>query len=391
MPTPLAVDPDFADAARGGARVLGLMSGTSLDGLDLCLARVTHDRSLGQWSYELNAAETVPYDAAWRTRLEAAYELRGDASGLSPKLAALDRDYGRYLGERAAEFLRRRRARADLVASHGHTVHHRPAEGYTLQVGDGRQLAAACGLQVVADFRTADVRAGGHGAPLVPLADEILFGGYAQCLNLGGFANVSYAASDGRRVAYDITAANGLLDRLSRRLGHDYDADGALAQGGRIDRQLSDRLAGLAHYRLAPPKSLGREWLEDSVWPLFGADDVDARDALATATAHVAAETARALAAGPPGEVLVTGGGAHNGFLVASIRARLSATHRLTVPDRRLVDFKEALAFALLGARRVRGEATALASVTGARRDTVGGVFAQAPSREENRDAVGGC
>ena len=368
------MDADFA-AARP-ATVVGVMSGTSLDGLDLALVRLAR-RDDATWAYELLAGVTRPYDPGWRGRLEGAF------ADTDPAIDALDAAYGRWLGEEVWRFAAAAGATPDLVASHGHTVHHRPGEGYTRQVGDPRLLHEVCGIPVVADFRTADVALGGEGAPLVPVADRLLFGAYAQCLNLGGFANVSYEAPDGRRLAYDITVVNALLNRLAEAAGRPYDADGELARAGRVDERIASRLDALPFYRATPPKSLGREWLEASVWPVFAAAALPAGDALATATSHVARQLAGALARGPRGEILATGGGAYNAYLIECVRDRLPGTHRLVFPEggesgegapASLVDFKEAVAFALLGALRVRGETNALASVTGAARDSSGGV-----------------
>ena len=360
--------------AEGGPRVvIGMMSGTSLDGLDVAAVGLEL-RAEGRWAYELLCAETVAYEEAWRTRLIDAFD-RG--AGLEREDAAwlrqLDRAYGDWLGERAADFAAAYGLTPALVASHGHTVHHRPERKYTLQVGDPERVAAACGLPVVADFRRLDVELGGQGAPLVPVADRLLFGDYAQCLNLGGFANVSYEAPGGR-LAYDITVVNGLLNRLAERCGRPYDDGGGLARRGTVLPDLSARLGALSYYATPPPKSLGREWLESAVAPLFDAYADAPLDALATATVHVAERIAKALADGPPGAVLVSGGGAHNDFLIELLAQRLPASHSLVLPEGPLIDFKEAIAFALLGALRIRGEATALASVTGARRDSCGGV-----------------
>ena len=364
---------DAAFARDADALVLGMMSGTSLDGLDLAAVRL---RSGGDqpWRYELLASETVAYDEAWRGRLDAAFALDGaPADQPERELRDLDLAYGRWLGRQVGDFCDRHGLRPALVASHGHTVHHRPADGVTRQIGDPATLAAASGLPVVADFRSLDVSLGGQGAPLVPVADRLLFGRYGQCLNLGGFANVSFEY-DGERRAYDVTAVNILLNRLAAATGRDYDADGALARSGQADEALLERLDGLPYYGRAAPKSLGREWLEREVWPLFVAADLAPRNALATATEHIAGQLSAALAHGPAGSVLVTGGGAYNGFLIECTRQRLPATHELVLPEGALIDYKEAIAFALLGALRVRGEVTALASVTGASRDSCGGV-----------------
>ena len=354
-------------------RMLGLMSGTSLDGLDLC--RCDLRREGDQWSYDIIAARTVAYSSTWRRRLDAAIDR--PRSGL----ADLDLDYGRYLGQAAREFLVEiGDAGAVTVASHGHTVHHDPASGYTRQVGHPRAIAEASGCCVVADFRTGDVALGGQGAPLVPAADALLFPEYAACVNLGGFANFSYA-SGGARLASDVTVCNLLLDRLAARVGLAYDEGGRLAASGQVDRDLFDALGAEPFFARPAPKSLGREWLEECVWPRFSrkleAGTLAIPDALATAVAHVGSQLGAALRNVSPGEVLVTGGGAHNTSLLGGFRQNLPRGARLATVSPELTDFKEALAFAFLGVLRLRGEINVFSTVTGARRDSCAGVIAE--------------
>ena len=352
-------------------RMLGIMSGTSLDGLDLCRCDLTYER--GRWSYDLARAATVPYPEAWRARLDAAIALAPDATG------PLDIAYATYLAEAVAAFLTADE-RDVVVASHGHTVHHDPASGYTRQIGDPVTVARLTGRRVVADFRSLDVRLGGEGAPLVPVVDRLLFGGAAACVNLGGFANLSYER-DGRRVASDATVCNLLLNRLAERRGLRYDDRGALAAAGTADPVLLALLDADPFFRRPPPKSLGREWFEAAVWPPFSRKldegSLGLEDALATAVRHVVVQLSRLLAAAPAGEVLVTGGGARNTHLLNGLRQNLPRGAHLAEAPELLVDYKEALAFALLGALRLRGETNVLASVTGARRDSCSGVIAE--------------
>ena len=356
-------------------RMLGLMSGTSLDGLDLC--RCDLHVGGGRWSYDLLAARTVAYEPAWRRRLDAAIGLPRDG------LAELDEAYGRLLGTAAREFLAELGESAPVVvASHGHTVHHEPDDEYTRQVGDPRALAEASGCRVVADFRTGDVALGGQGAPLVPAADALLFGEYAACVNLGGFANFSYEAA-GRRLASDVTVCNLLLDRLAARVGLAYDEGGRLASTGRVDASLLGDLDAEPFFARPTPKSLGREWFEARIWPQFSrkldGGSVAVPDALATALAHVGRQLGRALRGVPAGSILVTGGGAHNATLLRGFRQNVPHGARLAAAGPELTDYKEALAFACLGALRLRGEVNVLATVTGARRDSCAGVIAEPP------------
>lgn len=360
-----AIDPHFA--SEKPAIVIGLMSGTSMDGLDICAVELTV-LPKGEWSYNILANQSLPYDAYWFERLHSAFaKTRED---LTPLHVA----YGKFLGEQVKDFCESRKILPSLIASHGHTVHHRPQEGYTFQIGDGAALSSASGFPVLCDFRTLDVTLGGQGAPLVPIADRLLFGGYSQCLNLGGFANVSYEQAK-VRLAFDITLVNVLLNRLANQVGKVYDPEGSIAKSGVVQVGLLAQLDALQYYQMAPPKSLGREWFEQEVWPLFERSAHTTEDLLATASVHISKEIARDLSSGPEGEILVTGGGGLNTFLIDNLRQNLPSTHSLVLPKGELIDQKEALAFALLGALRIRGEVNTLASVTGARRDSSGGVF----------------
>ena len=340
-------------------RALGIMSGSSLDGLDLALCALEERR--GRWSHVLLKARTVPYPPALRQRLLQA--LHGSAF----ELARLDADLGAFIGQAAKRFLRGERA--DLIASHGHTIFHQPRLGFSTQIGSGARIAAITGITTVCDFRSADVAAGGQGAPLVPLGERLLFPDYTAFLNIGGICNISLHGPE-RIVGYDVCIGNQALDHLAGEAGLPFDRDGALARDGQLDDELLAALNRLPFHRQRPPRSLGREWFEEAVLPLIGnrAEPVDQR--LRTMVEHIAAQVGKALAPAE-GPVLVTGGGARNRFLVERIAARSGRV--LVLPPPAILDFKEALVFALLGVLRLRGEATALASVTGAERDTVGG------------------
>ena len=351
---------------------VGLMSGTSLDGVDLCACRLEY--SANRWQAQIERAQTVAYSPEWRQRLDRAISLGRD------ELHDLDISYATYLAGVLSRFCGSAPP-PDLVASHGHTVHHVPAEGYTRQIGDPQTIARLTGLTVVGDFRRGDVALGGQGAPLVPVVDRLLFGDFAACINLGGFANISYERGR-ERVAGDITVCNLLLNRLSEQLDLPYDAEGELARQGHIDAKLLRQLEDLPYLRQKMPKSLGREWFEEAVWPLFDAflertagDSATVKDALATASAHIATQLAESCASAPAGKILVTGGGAHNAFLLDGFRQNLPAGAEVVVPEASIVDYKEALAFALLGTLRLRGETNILCSVTGASRDSSGGVI----------------
>jgi anhydro-N-acetylmuramic acid kinase len=229
-------------------------------------------------------------------------------------------------------------------------------------------LADACGWTVINDFRTEDVSKGGQGAPLVPIGDQLLFGAYEICLNIGGIANLSYE-SNGQRIAYDICMANQALNWLAQQEGFNYDKDGLMAKTGRLIPKLFEALNDNGFYRQSPPKSLGREFFETFQKDLLKAYPIS--DALATFTEHIAFQIAQAIEHLPKSKMLVTGGGAHNRYLIERIQQHTH--HQVIVPDSQTVDYKEALIFALLGLLRLEGRVNVLSSVTGAPSDSCSG------------------
>jgi anhydro-N-acetylmuramic acid kinase len=344
---------------RDQFEVIGVMSGSSLDGLDLAWVELVHDA--GDWSFNIREALTVPYDRHFQQRLQDAMH------GSALELARLHRDLGDLIGTACAELLAGRKV--DLISSHGHTLFHRPEEGLTMQVGCGAQIAAVSGITTVCDFRTMDVALGGQGAPLVPLGERLLFPEHRAFLNIGGICNIALHAAE-RVVGYDVCIGNQALNELAGEAGMPYDAEGAMARTGRVDAALVAALNALPFHQQPPPRSLGRDWYGTAVRPHIVDQRLAVEDRLASVVEHIAQQASFALkdATGP---VLVTGGGAHNTYLLERLQAVCGAA--LEVPDARTVDYKEALIFALLGVLRLRGQATALSSVTGAARDGVGG------------------
>jgi len=343
-------------------RVAGLMSGTSLDGVDIALCLLNEEN--GRWTYSIISAVTIPYPSEWKTRLQ---NLTGSGAA---ELAQSHTAYGHYLGSLVRGFLTNNHLEADFVSSHGHTIFHQPHNGFTCQIGDGAAIAAECGIPVVSDFRSLDVAMGGQGAPLVPLGDQLLFPDYGICLNIGGFANVSFRR-EGQRLAFDICPANIILNYYSEKLGCSFDKDGLIAASGRVDKDLLHKLNQIEYYKLQPPKSLGREWVENVFLPIADEDPLPNADILCTTTEHIAIQLAKILYDFPDQQALVTGGGAFNKFLINRIKVWSAAT--LVIPDPQIVNYKEALVFALLGVLRFRGEANCLADVTGARENVSGG------------------
>lgn len=346
------------------------MSGSSMDGVDLAYCELTEQNS--RWSYEILAAETVPYDAKWRNRLSQLYK--------QPAVifAKTDAFYGRYLGELVSGFIQRHKVHADAVASHGHTIFHSPEEGFTSQIGHGAYIHATCGLPVISDFRTTDVALGGQGAPLVPIGDNLLFHSYAYCLNLGGFANISANINDTMH-AFDIAPCNIILNRCARMLQMAYDHNGNMAAQGIVHDDLLNDLNALEFYHQPWPKSLNREWINTTLWPVTKDFSLSPQDKLATLCAHIATQIANAISLlqqknpDSGNNLLVTGGGALNTYLVNELRKRTAI--EVTVPDVNTVNFKEALIFALLGVLRLRNENNCLHSVTGAAQNNIGGAL----------------
>ena len=365
-------------------KILGLMSGTSLDGVDLALC------DLDEGGYRVLAAETVPYSAEWRQRL-ATLE---NASALEYALAHVE--LGHLYGQMVNRFLKGKE-RPEAVASHGHTIFHQPQRGLTTQIGDGDAIAAETGLVVVSNFRTLDVALGGQGAPLVPIGDEMLFGQYDACLNLGGIANISYEVSDPNtsaraksdhiplppfREAYDICPCNMALNHLARLTGKAYDTDGLLARKGSINNDILGQMDSLDYYRQPLPKTLGKEWFVANFLPLLYADGVEVNDLLCTTVEHIARQVSNAIKGRGLNTMLVTGGGAKNKYLVARLQAQIPGC-KITVPADSIIDYKEAIIFALLGYLRLNRRTNCLRSVTGARLDSCGGTLSGMPMYNE--------
>ncbi|MDR1747047.1 MAG: anhydro-N-acetylmuramic acid kinase [Tannerella sp.] len=344
--------------------VLGTMSGTSLDGLDLALCRFR--KTGGRWNYQVIAAATYPYDEVMRTRLAKAMELP------AYEYVQLHADLGHLMATTIRTFLAQQTIIPDFIASHGHTVFHQPAIGITSQIGNGAVIASHTGITTVCDFRNNDVALGGQGAPLVPIGDELLFSNYDACLNLGGISNISFRKND-RRIAFDISPCNMALNYLANKWGMDYDQDGKIARSGIIDATLLNELNALGYYQLSGAKSLGKEWFDAKFRPCLDASQQPLNNQLRTLTEHIAVQIANATNDNQGETMLVTGGGAHNKFLVERLRDITGKD--IIVPDDQTIDFKEAIIFAFLGVLRMRGEVNCLCDVTGASRDNCGGAI----------------
>jgi anhydro-N-acetylmuramic acid kinase len=346
------------------------MSGTSMDGLDI--AHVTlEELQEGKWDYTINNATTVPYEEKWRLRLS---KLRHQNSLIFYKT---DRYYGQWIGEQVKAFIDENQLEADLIASHGHTVFHQPDNNLSVQVGDGNSIYAYTGIPVVTNFRALDVVLGGEGAPLVGIADHYLFGEFDMCLNLGGFANIS-ANINGARLAYDVAPCNIILNRIAREFGSEYDKDGEIADRGMIDYDLLSDLNNIEYYSYAPPKSLGREWISANFWGNVRNSVAKKEDKMKTLVDHIAVQIGNNIEDLAQGDasgkrVFVTGGGALNQTLISHIKTHTEA--EIIVPDENMIQYKEALAFALLGILRVQNKTNVLKLATGATEDSVSGAL----------------
>ncbi len=353
--------------------VIGLMSGTSLDGLDI--AYCSFNLNKGKWQYNINIAETIKYDKTWSLILNEIHQYCGE------KLMQTHILYGEFIGKKISDFIKKHKIQhIDLVSSHGHTVFHKPSSsaqaghsGYTFQMGNGASIAVVCGIKVVCDFRVLDVALKGQGAPLVPIGDKLLFSEYDFCLNLGGYSNISFE-SGGNRVAFDICPVNAPLNYLAEMKGKSYDKRGLMAKSGKTNNELLNKLNNLSYYKKNKPKSLGREWLEQNFLPVINSSSISVEDKLATVLEHTAHQISRCiLSSEKKGKILVTGGGAHNSYLILKLKEKLPSL-QIIIPSTGLINFKEALVFAFLGVLKIDKRINTLHSVTGASRDSSGGV-----------------
>ncbi|MDN3724757.1 anhydro-N-acetylmuramic acid kinase [Aequorivita sp. SDUM287046] len=337
--------------------IIGVMSGTSLDGIDL--AEIMFNYAEAKWSFEILAAETVPYSSYWKE------ELRDALNYSKEKLERLDFKYTEKLSEEISKFIKKHNIlEIDAICSHGHTILHRPEIGLTYQIGNLPRISKMVGQTVVCDFRVQDVELGGQGAPLVPIGDRLLFSEYDYCLNLGGFANCSFE-KNGERIAFDVCPVNIVLNKYAEKLGKNFDENGSFAAAGIVDENLLQILNSQKFYSEKPPKSLGLEWVKEQIFPHMDTSKISTEDILRTFTEHVAIQLANQFQ--QESSVLVTGGGAYNSFLIERLKSISSVS--IIIPSAEIVEYKEALIFGLLGVLKLRDEVNSLASVTGAAKD----------------------
>lgn len=334
-------------------KVVGVMSGTSLDGIDLAYISFYFDENL---KFKIHCAETISYSKLWQQKLKDL--VLQDLYTLN----LINIDYTAYLAEIINAFVKKYKIQdVDVICSHGHTALHQPEDGVTLQIGNLESLARLTNSVVVCDFRTQDVQLKGQGAPLVPIGDQLLFSKYDACVNLGGFANISMEINHERK-AYDICPVNIVLNHYANRIGMEYDKNGQIAKTGVINNELLEALNDLEFYKKTPPKSLGLEWVNTQVLPLIGRFNLSERDILSTFVEHISIQVCNQLLLNS--KVLFTGGGTFNDFLINRISYLKKL--ELVIPSETLINFKEALIFGLLGVLKLRNEVNCLSSVTGA-------------------------
>lgn len=346
-------------------KVIGVMSGTSLDGLDLAYLHFYKENF--KWQFEILKAETFSYDENWRKKLNNAFDFS------QQDLEILSEDYTDFLVNQIQLFIDNNKiTELDAVCSHGHTILHQPENGFTLQIGNLPKIASLLQKSVVCDFRVQDVQLGGQGAPLVPIGDELLFSEYDYCLNLGGFSNISFN-SEGNRIAFDISPVNIVLNYFTEKIGLEYDEGGKLAASGEICEELLTELNAISFYQKKYPKSLGKEFIQEEILPIIEKYNLSTNDVLRTFVEHIVIQISNVVKADT--RVLITGGGAYNSFLISQLK-NLSPKVNWEIPNDNLIQFKEALIFGFLGILRLRNEINTLASVTGASKNhSSGNIF----------------
>lgn len=336
-------------------KTIGLMSGTSLDGLDIayCEFFMHHNK----WYFEIKVGKTLPYSTEWKTRLNNAPNISQE------ELKNIDIEFGHYLGIQTAHFIQKYQLKPDLVASHGHTVFHKPEENYTLQIGNGKALRAHLSCPLIYDFRTQDVALGGQGAPLVPIGDELLFSDFEACINIGGFSNISLQ-NHGNRIAWDICPANIILNPIAEKLGYPYDVDGDWAREGTLHAELLEELNAIDYYKQSAPKSLGKEWVNENIDPILSNYSIPEKDMLHTLVEHISIQISKSVT-DVHGNILFTGGGVFNQFLMKQVKEKVKA--KVVIPSPKKIDYKEAMIFAFMGLLKLRNKTNVLSSVTGAK------------------------
>ncbi|MBU2938435.1 anhydro-N-acetylmuramic acid kinase [Lacinutrix sp. C3R15] len=337
-------------------KIIGVMSGTSLDGIDVAYIIFNFKTT---WEFKIKYSTTIPYTKEWMQILQ------NLIANTSDGLQEIDSKYTIYVAQVINSFIQENNIQdIDAICSHGHTALHQPEKGLTYQIGNLKALATLTKTKVVCDFRVQDVALGGQGAPLVPIGDKLLFSKYHYCVNLGGFANISFEENK-KRIAFDICPVNIVLNHYVQKLGVEFDDQGKLAATGNINIQLLEQLNNLDFYKEPYPKSLGLEWVKKEVLPIIDAFAIEIKDILKTVVAHIAIQITKEINKKENATVLITGGGAYNTYLINQIKNKTN--NKVIIPCSEIINYKEALIFGLLGVLKLREEINCLSSVTGAR------------------------
>lgn len=342
--------------------VLGIMSGTSLDGLDLALVRF--DFTSDNYKYSIIKALTVPYANDLRKKL------KNSQFSTAYELVALHNYFGEFIANQLIENFKG--FKIDLIASHGHTIFHYPDKRINFQIGDGARISAITGIPTVCDFRSTDIALGGQGAPLVPVGEKYLFPNFNAFLNIGGFSNISIL-SNKQIIAFDISPANYALNFFAKKLGKPYDKNGQIGKSGNINIQLLEQLNNLPYYRKKASKSLSDHWFYENFLPFCKKFDIPDVDKLRTIYEHIAFQIAQIFNQYNIKKIMVSGGGAYNSFLLELIKNKSNT--EIFIPDKDTIDFKEALIFAFLGLLRYLKKENIFAEVTGSKQNNIGGAL----------------
>ena len=339
------------------------MSGSSLDGLDIAYCEFFLQK--GEWDFEIIEAQTFAYNEDWLIKLKDLPQAKAE------EIIKADIEFGKLTASFVNKFLEQHKLKPELIASHGHTIFHEPAQGFTCQIGNGQAIASGTKIKTICNFRTKDILLGGQGAPLVPIGDKHLFNEFDFCLNIGGIANISFE-ENGKMIAYDICGANQILNHLSAQAGKPYDENGNIAILGKMNFELFNLLNSDAYFIQEKPKSLSNQYVRKNFIEIVDGFNCPLEDQLFTVVKHIAFQTNKAIKNLPKGKLLISGGGAHNSFLVNALKRETN--HEIIIPDNKTIDFKEALIFAFMGVLRELNQINCLASVTGAKEDCSGGV-----------------
>lgn len=342
--------------------IIGIMSGSSLDGLDVSLTKFNHTT---HWQFEIIQAVTIPIPDHLKTQLRSSTNLG------AREISLLDLQYGEWIGEELTKWISRFSMTPDLIGIHGHTVFHLPKEHLSLQIGNGLTIAQKTGIPTVDNFRSLDVLLGGQGAPLVPFGEQMLFSGCAAYLNLGGICNISIH-KENKVTAWDIAPCNQVFNHFSKQLGFNYDDKGSLSRKGSIDHIWLNYLQSLSYFQQEPPKSLANQWTQE----VLKKSPDNPFDALASYVDFLSEQIAfEVTGAINGGTMMITGGGAYHQYLIEQIEEKIGPGFKIIVPDNLIIEQKESVIFAFLALMRLRGEINVLSSVTGAKRDSCSGTL----------------